>query len=158
LISLDARDLRILAELVEKSNASFVEIGRKLDLHPNVIAYRVNKMEQAGIIKRYTTVLDLGKLGLSEHMYVGVSFAEHGTRDDVFKRIAGISQVTELVSSLGSPEGVVFLVGRNKEEIDMVLSRMRELNVKIDFTVPVVKTYQDGLMSRLLREQAERVE
>jgi len=158
LISLDARDLRILAELVEKSNASFVEIGRRLELHPNVVAYRVNKMEQAGVIKRYTAILDLEKLGLSEHIYVGVSFPEHGTRDDAFKQIAGISQVTELVSSLGNPEGVVFLVGRNKEEIDMVLSKMRELNVKIDFTVPVVKTYQDGLMSRLLRDQAERLQ
>jgi len=155
-ISLDARDLKILAELLDKSNASFVEIGKKLDLHPNVVAYRVNKMEQAGVIKRYTAILDFQKLGLGEHLYVGVSFSDHGTRDDVLKQIASISQVTELVSSLGNPEGVVFLVGRNKEEIDMVLSRMKDLNVKIDFTVPVVKTYQDGLMSRLLREQAEK--
>ena len=63
MIALDARDLKILAELMENANASFVEIGKKLDIHPNVVAYRINKLEQIGIIKRYTTTLDLRSLG-----------------------------------------------------------------------------------------------
>ena len=53
---------------------------------------------------------------------------------------------------------MVYLVGKNKSEVDMVLSRMRDLNVKIEFTASIIKTYQDGLLSRFLRQQAEKME
>jgi DNA-binding Lrp family transcriptional regulator len=39
---LDATDFKILAELAENAKYSYAEIGRKLSLHPNVVAYRVN--------------------------------------------------------------------------------------------------------------------
>ncbi len=59
---LDESDLRILAELTTNARASFVDIGKKLNLHPNVVAYRVNKLRQVGIIKGYTLDLDFEKL------------------------------------------------------------------------------------------------
>ena len=59
--------------LFRSAKSSFVDIGKKLDLHPNVVAYRVNKLERLGIIKDYTTRLDLEKLGLSEQIFVGAS-------------------------------------------------------------------------------------
>jgi len=67
-LNLDGTDLRILAELAENSKASFVEIGRKLGLHPNVVGYRVNRLEDSGIIREYTTLIDFSKLGLSEQV------------------------------------------------------------------------------------------
>jgi len=39
-MNLDETDLKILAELAENSKSSYVEIGRKLGLHPNVVGYR----------------------------------------------------------------------------------------------------------------------
>jgi len=44
-MNLDETDLKILAELAENSKSSYVEIGRKLGLHPNVVGYRVNRLE-----------------------------------------------------------------------------------------------------------------
>ena len=76
----DSTDLKILAELVENAKSSFVDIGKKLDLHPNVIAYRVNKLERLGIIKDYTTRLDLEKLGLSEQIFVAASLPGNSER------------------------------------------------------------------------------
>src|SRR2546428_8886937 len=73
-VNLDGTDLRILAELVENSKQSYVEIGRKLALHPNVIAYRVNRLEDQGIIREYTTLVDFSKLGLSEQVVVPANF------------------------------------------------------------------------------------
>ena len=56
--NLDELDLRILAELSADARTSFVDIGKKLNLHPNVVAYRVNKLRRTGIIKGYTLDLD----------------------------------------------------------------------------------------------------
>ena len=87
MMNLDGTDLKILAELVENSKQSYVEIGRKLGLHPNVIAYRVNRLEDAHIIREYTTLVDFSKLGLSEQVIVAANFPTTSSREDILKQI-----------------------------------------------------------------------
>lgn len=153
-MNLDGTDLRILAELVENSKNSYVEIGRRLGLHPNVVAYRVNRMEEAGIIREYTAHVDFGKLGLSEQVFVAANFPNTISREDVLKQIAEIPGTMSIVSSLGSPEGLVFIVARNKEDIDTVLSKLRSLNLDIEFASSVIKTYDEGRLGSFLRTMA----
>ena len=148
--NLDEKDLRILSLLLEDSSATFVDIGRKLNMHPNVVAYRINKLEEMGVIKRYTVVLDLEKLGLIEHMCIGVNFPDHNFRDEFLKRIRDMPQVTMVISSLGKPEGILFIVGRNKEEIDAVLSRFKDMGLRIEFATPIIKSIQTGLIPSIL--------
>ena len=147
-------DLRILAELAENSKASYVEIGRKLGLHPNVIGYRVNRLEESGIIREYTTLIDFSKLGLSEQVLVAANFPSAGSRDDLLKQISEIPGTVNIISSLGSPEGLLFIVAKNKEDVNGVLSKLRALNLDIEFTSPVIKTYDEGRLGMFLRAMA----
>jgi Lrp/AsnC family leucine-responsive transcriptional regulator len=150
MITIDITDLKILAELVDNAKTSNVEIGRKLQVHPNVVAYRINKLESAGIIKEYTTVLDFNKLGLNEQVYVGASLPRNSERDDILRQVAEIPQTLSVISSLGSPESLVFLVGKDKGDVDKVMSRLRNLHLKIRYTSSVIKTYQNGNVSNYL--------
>lgn len=150
MITIDVTDLKILAELVDNAKTSNVEIGRKLQVHPNVVAYRINKLESAGIIKEYTTVLDFNKLGLNEQVYVGASLPRNSERDDILRQVAEIPQTLSVISSLGSPESLVFLVGKDKGDVDKVMSRLRNLHLKIRYTSSVIKTYQNGNVSNYL--------
>ncbi len=152
---INSTDLKILAELVHNSKATLASIGRRLGLHPNVVAYRINKLEGLGIIRDYTVTLDLQKLGLTEQVYLGASFPTHSERDVVLKKISTLPQTVTVVSSLGSPESIVQLVGKSKEDIDEVISKLRELNVKIEYAASVIKTYQDGKIENFLRMMAE---
>jgi len=149
-VTVDLMDLKILAELVENAKTTNVDIGRRLQIHPNVVAYRINKMEHAGIIKEYTTVLDFDKLGLPEQVYVGASLPRNSERDDILTRIAEIPQTVSIISSLGSPESMVFLVAKNKDELDKVMSKLRNLNLEIKYTGSIIKTYQNGKMKNFL--------
>jgi len=158
LLTADATDLRILAELVGNGKASFVDIGKKLNLHPNVVAYRINKMEQMGIIREYTVILDLEKLGVSEQVYVGGSFPEHTERDQILEQIATIPQTVQVVSSLGSPEGIIFLVGKNKADVDKVISKLRNLNMRIEYTASIIKTYEKGQLGNFLKLLADEIQ
>ena len=159
MITIDITDLKILAELVDNAKTSNVEIGRKLQVHPNVVAYRINKLESAGIIKEYTTVLDFNKLGLNEQVYVGASLPRNSERDDILRQVAEIPQTLSVISSLGSPESLVFLVGKDKGDVDKVMSRLRNLHLKIRYTSSVIKTYQNGnvrnYLTLLARERDE---
>lgn len=148
---IDSTDFKILAELVDNAKYSFAEIGRKLSLHPNVVAYRVNKLEKSGIIKDYTAELDLEKLGVTEQILVGASFPRDVERDDIIQKIAAIPQTVKVVSSLGEPEGLVFLVGKNKSEVEKLMTKLRSLNVKIEYTGSVIRTFEEGRMGNLLK-------
>jgi len=148
---IDSTDFKILAELVENAKYSFVEIGRKLSLHPNVVAYRVNKLERAGIIKDYRAELDLEKLGVAEQILVGASFPRDVERDDVIQKITAIPQTVKVVSSLGEPESLVFLVGKNKSEIEKLMSKLRSFNLKIEYTGSIIRIFEEGRLGNLLK-------
>lgn len=148
---IDSTDFKILAELVENAKYSFAEIGRKLSLHPNVVAYRVNKLERAGIIKDYTAELDLEKLGVAEQILVGASFPRDVERDDVIQKITAIPQTVKVVSSLGEPESLVFLVGKNKSEIEKLMSKLRSFNLKIEYTGSIIRIFEEGRLGNLLK-------
>jgi DNA-binding Lrp family transcriptional regulator len=150
-LNLDGTDLRILAELAENSKASYVEIGRKLGLHPNVIGYRVNRLEDSGIIREYTTLIDYSKLGLSEQVLVAANFPSTSSREDLLKRISEIPGTVSIISSLGSPEGLFFIVAKNKEDVNGVISKLRSMNLDIEFASSVIKTYSEGRLGSLLR-------
>ncbi|MEM3736576.1 MAG: Lrp/AsnC family transcriptional regulator [Candidatus Bathyarchaeia archaeon] len=155
-MSIDDVDLRILAELVENSKVPFTDIGKNLSIHPNVVAYRVRRMEQAGIIKKYTVLLDLEKLGLSEHICVSANFPGFTERDDLIKEIASIPQIFRLFSTLGDPGLMIFILGKNKTEINEIISRIRKLDINIEATSPIVKVYQDWLQGCFLQNLTER--
>ena len=158
---IDATDYKILAELVDNSKSSFAEIGRKLSLHPNVVAYRVNKLERTGIIRDYTAYLDLEKLGLAEQILVGASFPRDVERDDIIEKIAAIPQTVKVVSSLGEPEGLVFLIGKNKTEIEKLMTKLRSLDIKIEYTGSIIRTFEEGRLGnflKILASEHERAE
>ncbi|HXY83148.1 MAG TPA: Lrp/AsnC family transcriptional regulator [Candidatus Saccharimonadales bacterium] len=148
---IDSTDFKILAELVENAKYSFAEIGRKLSLHPNVVAYRINKLEKTGIIKDYRADLDLEKLGVAEQILVGASFPRDAERDEIIQKITAIPQTVKVVSSLGEPEGLVFLVGKNKSEIEKLMTKLRSLDVKIQYTGSIIRTFEDGRLGNFLK-------
>jgi len=159
-IQFDEADLRILAELVNDSKASFVEIGQKLALHPNVVAYRVKRMEQAGVIKRYTTILDLEKLGLNEQVYISASFPDYFLnieKDDTLKQIAKIPQVVMVTSLQGDPPLIIYLTGKSKAEVDMATLKIKKLGVKIENATPITKTHHDWLLGSLFESLAKEL-
>jgi len=155
---IDATDFKILAELAENAKYSYAEIGRKLSLHPNVVAYRVNKLEKSGIIREYTTGIDLEKLGVAEQIMVGASFPRDVERDSIIDKIAAIPQTVKVVSSLGEPESIVFLVGKNKSEIDKLMTKLRSLDLKIEYTGSIIRTFEEGRLGNFLKVLASEHE
>src|SRR3990167_8659738 len=60
---MDKLDLKILAVLDWNARIPLKAIARSLNANKDVVAYRIKKLEETGIIKRYFPVLDMSKLG-----------------------------------------------------------------------------------------------
>jgi len=82
---IDEKDEKILEILKGNARASYTEIARSLGISDVAVIKRIRKLEQAGIIKKYTIIVDPKKLGYNavsitgvdvepEHMFKVLSF------------------------------------------------------------------------------------
>jgi len=69
---LDDKDKQIIEMLKKNARISYTEIARRLGLSDVAVLKRVRKLEQAGIIKKYTIVLDPKKLGYNTISITGL--------------------------------------------------------------------------------------
>ncbi len=60
---LDIKDRRILYQLDVNSRQSLTQIGKKVKLRKDVVAYRIKRMQQEGIITNFWTLIDSYKIG-----------------------------------------------------------------------------------------------
>ncbi len=147
---MDYLDLKILNEITDDAKRAYADIGRRLKIHPNVISYRLNRLKKTGIIKNFTVNLDLEKMGLAEQVILGVNFPPGYSREKALKEIISLPQTLYAISSLGSPEGLIFIASKNKSDLDATISKLKRLNIIIEYTSPVIKIHQKNQMGRLL--------
>src|SRR5271154_7505304 len=69
----DAINLRILAELQEDCSLTNIELAERVGLSPSPCLARVRALEEAGIIARRVTLLDVAKLGPSLSVFIQVT-------------------------------------------------------------------------------------
>lgn len=71
-LELDAIDRRILAELQRDARMSVQELSNRIGLSPSPCARRVRILEQSGVIRGYTLILDEAAMGFPISVFVSV--------------------------------------------------------------------------------------
>ncbi|MFS4482258.1 Lrp/AsnC family transcriptional regulator [Hyunsoonleella sp. 2307UL5-6] len=66
----DDTDNRLLNVLKENSRLSFADLGRKINLSPSSVRERVQKMEEEGIIKKYSIQIDNKSIGYDLEAFI----------------------------------------------------------------------------------------
>ena len=69
---IDAKDWELLAYLQNHARASNVELANAVHLSPSPCLARVRKLEKSGLIRRYVTLLDPLKIGLTVSVFIQV--------------------------------------------------------------------------------------
>jgi len=67
---LDEKDEKIIKILEKNSRESIVSIAKKLNMNADTVMYHLNKITQSGIIKKFSAIPNLNKLGL--HLYTAM--------------------------------------------------------------------------------------
>ncbi len=63
MVELDLKDRKIVSELDRNSRQTYQEIARKVRLSKDAVFYRIKRLEREGVIERYQTLIDVGRLG-----------------------------------------------------------------------------------------------
>ena len=76
-VPLDHYERSILIALQEDGRLTNQELARKVGLSPSACWRRVKRLEDSGVILRYTAILDPKKVGIGESVFAHVSMARH---------------------------------------------------------------------------------
>ena len=116
-VPLDAIDRRILRCLQENARISNVDLAREVGLSPSPCSRRVRELEEAGVVRRYATVVDPAAVGLPISVFVSVALdkqVEHNL--EVFEAaIAELPEVMECYLMTGDHDYLLRVVARDIE-------------------------------------------
>lgn len=89
---LDEIDLRILQLLTEDARRPYSEVADRVDLSPPAVSERVRKLQEHGIIRRFTVDLDRSQLREGTPVLVTLT-VDPGVGDDLRDALLGIEGV-----------------------------------------------------------------
>tara|TARA_B100000427_G_scaffold130871_1_gene108877 strand:+ start:754 stop:1251 length:498 start_codon:yes stop_codon:yes gene_type:complete len=93
-LKLDDIDHKILDMLIENTRTPFTDIAKRLIISAGTVHVRVKKMEQMGLIRGSSLILDYDKLGYTFIAYVGLYVNNSSQIKFIIERIKQIPNVT----------------------------------------------------------------
>lgn len=84
--AMDLKDRKILYELDLNCRQSNSQIGKKVGLGRDVVSYRINKMENEGLIENYWALIDTFKLGYGVfRVYLNFQYVSSKIKKDIIQ-------------------------------------------------------------------------
>jgi DNA-binding Lrp family transcriptional regulator len=143
---LDETSKKVLEEYLTNSTQSFREIARKIGVSSGTVASRVRDMEEKGIIKKYTTLVDYEKLGY-ELTAVTEIIVSDGMMIEVGENISKIKQTIGVYNITGDSD--IFVIAKFKSREDL-----SDFTNNIQKMTHVVRTRTHLVLNTLKEEQS----
>lgn len=125
MIDLDLKNRKIMYELDVNSRQSFHEIAKKAGLSKDSVIYRIEKLREKGIIKRFHTVIDVGKLGfISFRLYLKLRNVNPKKEKDIIDFLKKQEEITWLVSIDGDYDIGCWILSKNIKGANDVWKRI----------------------------------
>jgi Lrp/AsnC family transcriptional regulator, leucine-responsive regulatory protein len=124
--SLDQFDANILAELQRDARISVAELARRIHLSQPAVRERVQKLESAGIIKSFRTIVDARSLGYGIRAIMRVGRCDSGR---IERLIARTPEVVTAFNITGEDTWMLEIAVVDVEHLDSVVSKFCTLAV-----------------------------
>ena len=126
---IDDIDKQILGMLLDDSRIPLSHISKEVGISSPAIRERMKKLDQEGIIKGFSTIVDYKKLGLGLTAFIGLSMDESKCcQEDVFTDLEKIPMVLEAHFTNGEEDILVKVVTENTETLVDLLGQMNAID------------------------------
>ena len=123
-ISLDSLDWNILQALQENAKQTYTEIGRRFDVAHSTVYDRIRRMEEEGIIKKYTVDIDLEKIGAKYITAIMTVFTDPKESENVAKKLSEAKEVVEVSTSLSEELLIIAkVVAKDQDELHSFIAQ-----------------------------------
>jgi DNA-binding Lrp family transcriptional regulator len=125
-MQLDETDVKILKALTVDARLSSRQIAKQCDISIGTVLSRIRKMENEGIIKGYSTLLDHEKLGY-ELTVVSEITVSKGRLLEMESEIARFPNVCSVYDVTGELDAIIVAKFKNREELSKFTKRLLAL-------------------------------
>jgi Lrp/AsnC family leucine-responsive transcriptional regulator len=125
MITFDEIDLKILKMLQENGRVKRNEIAQATGLSVPSVSERMKKLEDAGIIKGYTAILDSKKLGKDITAFVFVSIDSSKNYPLFIERVMDVDEILECHSITGEGSHLLKVKTENTSTLEKLLARIQ---------------------------------
>jgi len=123
-ISLDSLDWNILKDLQENAKQTLTEIGRRFGVAHSTVYDRIKRMEEKGVIKKYTTIVDLEKIGVKYITAIMSVFTDPKESENVAKKLSEAKEALEVSTSLSEELLIIAkVVARDQDKLHSFIAQ-----------------------------------
>jgi DNA-binding Lrp family transcriptional regulator len=125
-LTLDETDVKILKSLVIDARLSSRQIAKQCDISVGTALARVRKMEDAGIIRGYSVLMDQEKLGYELTVVTEITVSK-GRLLEMENEIARLPNVCCVYDLTGLADAAIVAKFKNREELSRFTKRLLSL-------------------------------
>jgi len=121
-VNIDATDRAILYELQLNGKLSNVELASRVNLSESACLRRVRILEKAGVIDRYTMMVNQVAVGLNSNVFVEIALSRQQQEDlDAFEEdVAGVPEIMECYLMTGEYDYLLRVVVKDAADYERV--------------------------------------
>ena len=139
----DETSNKVLSEYLSDSRQSYREVAKKVGVSSGTVASRVRELEERGIVRRYTLLLDYEKLGY-ELTAITEIIVSGGKMLNIGEEIAKMGQTCGVYNITGDSDIMVVGKFKTRKELSDFTKKM--------LTIPNVERTKTHLVLNTLKE------
>jgi len=145
-LALDATDLAILDALQRDCKQSLAEIGKHVGLSAPAVLARIEKLEEARVIRGYAALLDARALGKDVTAFIGVSISHPSAFEPFEKEIERAGDVLECHHVTGQHTLMIKVRTESTETLERLIDMIRRIEgVTRTETMVVLSTHTERM-------------
>jgi len=138
---MDAIDYQILECLKNNSRENATAIGQKINLSTSAVIERVKKLENSGLIEKYTAIINQSVLGRDLMAFIHVRLEHPKYNEGFIKRINGNASISECHYIAGDFDFILKVITKAGKHLENMVTFVKSIEgVSLTRTTVVLST------------------
>ncbi len=138
---MDALDYQILTCLKENARENASNIGAKINLSTSAVIERIKKLENSGVIEKYTTLINQNRIGRELTAFINVRLEHPKFYDRFVETIHQKAAISECYYIAGDFDFLLKVVVTTRSMLEEVLNNIKSIDgVSLTRTTVVLST------------------
>ncbi|MBX8631083.1 MAG: Lrp/AsnC family transcriptional regulator [Thermoplasmata archaeon] len=120
---IDKLDLSILKSMQKNARKSFRDIARELGVSLNTVSSRVKRLEESGVIKGYSALIDPSRAGFDMTAIIGIQISK-GKLMEVQKKIASDNHISAVYDVTGEWDSIIIARFTSRNDLNSFIKKI----------------------------------
>jgi len=131
MLKIDLKDKKIIYQLSLDARQSLSTIARKVNLSPQSVEYKINRLEKLGVLNGYYTCIDISKIGYSIFkIYIKLQNLDHDKEKEMIEDLQKNPHITWVASCDGMWDLYLVIWSKNVFQFNEIFN---EINNKYSY-------------------------